>query len=207
MNKEEKTEKIIVELKKLFPKTQIALNYNTWYELFVAVVLSAQTTDRQVNIVTNDLFKTYRGFEDYLKTPLGEFQNDIKRIGLYKGKAKNIKASFDIIHKDYNDKLPRPMDELIKLPGVGRKTANVLLNNIYHVNEGIAVDTHVHRLSNLFGLSNQRDPNKIEKDLMKIVPKSEWGNFTYRMIDYGRAYCTTRCKHTDCPLRRFIVLK
>ncbi len=204
VTKEKKVKNIITELKKLFPRTKIALNYSNPWELFVAVVLSAQTTDKQVNIVTADLFKKYRTLNDYVKTPLEEFQNDIKRIGLYKGKGKNIKASAEILNKDYAGRLPDSMEELVKLPGVGRKTANILLSNIYGKSEGIAVDTHVKRLSKLFGLSNNDNPNKIEKDLVEIVPKSEWGDFTYRMIDYGRAYCTARCKHTDCPLREFI---
>lgn len=199
-----RAKKIISELKKLFPKTKIALNYSSPIELFISVVLSAQTTDKQVNIVTADLFKKYRTLEDYLNTPLTEFEQDIKRIGLYKGKAKNIKATLEIISKQYGGKIPDSMQKLVELPGVGRKTANVLLNDIYNKQEGIAVDTHVKRLSRLFGLSNQTDPNKIEKDLMEIVLKNEWGNFTYRMIDYGRAYCKANCKHTDCPLRSFI---
>ena len=199
-----KTEAIINELKRLFPKTKIALNYSTPIELLVAVVLSAQTTDKQVNVVTADLFKKYKTLNDYLKIPLSEFEQDVKRIGLYRGKAKNIKTALGIVSKEYKGKLPDSMSKLIELPGVGRKTANVLLFNIYGKEEGIAVDTHVRRLSNLFGLSNQTDPNKIERDLMGIVPKNEWGNFTYRMIDYGRVYCPARCKHTDCPLREFI---
>ncbi len=195
---------IIKVLKKLFPKTKIALNYSTPIELFVAVVLSAQTTDKQVNVVTKDLFKKYQSLDDYVKTPLEEFQNDIKRIGLYKAKAKNIKSALEMVKNQYGGKLPDSMGKLIELPGVGRKTANVLLFNIYDKQEGIAVDTHVKRLSKLFGLTKNDDPNKIEQDLIGIVPKNEWGNFTYRMIDYGRAYCTARCKHTNCPLKKFI---
>lgn len=205
MNKKQKVSLLIKTLKKLFPTTKIALNYSTPIELFVAVVLSAQTTDKQVNVVTADLFKKYRTLNDYLRTPLPEFEQDIKRIGLYKGKAKNIKAALEIIVKDYNGKLPDSMSKLVELPGVGRKTANVLLFNIYGKQEGIAVDTHVRRLSKLFGLTKNDDTNKIEQDLIEIVPKNEWGNFTYRMIDYGRAYCPARCKHEICPLRNFIV--
>lgn len=205
MNKEQKAEKIIKELKKLFPTTKIALKYKTPADLFVAVILSAQTTDKQVNVVTSDLFKKYKSFKDYANVSLEEFQNDIKRIGIYKGKGKNIKSAAQIIEKEYNSRLPDSMDELIKLPGVGRKTANVLLGNIYGKSEGIAVDTHVKRLSKLFGLTDQTDPNKIEKGLMVILPQKEWYEFTYRMIDYGRAYCTARCKHISCPLRSFIV--
>lgn len=205
MGKQEKAKRIIVELKKLFPKTKIALNYSNPIELFVVVVLSAQTTDKQVNVVTEDLFKKYRTINDFVKTPLPEFEQDVKRIGLYRGKAKNIKAALEIINKEYNGKIPDSMERLVKLPGVGRKTANVLLYNIYNKSEGIAVDTHVKRLSKLFGLTNNEDPNKIEKDLMEIVPKKEWGEITYRMIDYGRKYCPARCKHTSCPLREFLV--
>ena len=204
MNKKTKTEEIIKLLKQLFPNPKIALNYSTPIELLIAVVLSAQTTDKQVNVVTKDLFKKYKTLNEYLKTPLPEFEQDIKRIGLYKGKAKNIKASLEIINKEYDGKIPDSMEELVKLPGVGRKTANVLLNNIYNKQDGIAVDTHVKRLTQLFGLTEQTDPDKIEKDLMEIVPKKDWGNFTYLMIDYGRAYCPARCKHLDCPLRKFI---
>ncbi|MBI2421044.1 MAG: endonuclease III [Candidatus Levybacteria bacterium] len=199
-----KAKKIISELKKLFPKTKIALNYSNPIELFVAVVLSAQTTDRQVNIVTADLFKKYQTIDDYTKTPLTEFEHDIKRIGLYKGKAKNIKTALEIVNKEYDGTLPDSMEKLINLPGVGRKTANVLLGNIYGKSEGIAVDTHVKRLSKLFGLTAQTDPNKIERDLMEIVPRKDWFIITYLLIDYGRKYCTARCKHEDCPLREFI---
>lgn len=204
MKKAEKILKIIKKLQSLFPKTKIALNYSSPIELFVAVVLSAQTTDKQVNIVTKDLFKKYKTLSVYLQTPLFEFENDIKRIGLYRGKAKNIKAALEIIDKNYNGKVPDSMEELVKLPGVGRKTANVLLYNIYGKTEGIAVDTHVRRLSQLFGLSNSGNPEKIEQDLMRIVPKKEWGEITYLLIDYGRTYCTARCKHLDCPLRKYI---
>lgn len=199
-----KAKTIINGLKKLFPTTKIALNFSNPIELFIAVVLSAQTTDKQVNVVTADLFKKYRTINDFVKTPLSEFEQDVKRIGLYRAKAKNIKTALEIIKNQYGDKLPDSMEQLIELPGVGRKTANVLLGNIYGKSEGIAVDTHVKRLSKLFGLTNQTDPNKIESDLMEIIPKKEWFEFTYRMIDYGRAYCPARCKHTACPLKKFI---
>lgn len=195
---------LVKDLKKLFPTTKIALNYSNPIELFVAVVLSAQTTDKQVNTVTADLFRKYKTINAYLQTPLSEFENDIKRIGLYKNKAKNIKVALEIIDKKYNGKIPDSMEELIKLPGVGRKTANVLLYSIYEKTEGIAVDTHVRRLSQLFGLSNSDNPEKIERDLMEIVPKKDWGEITYLLIDYGRRYCPARCKHIDCPLKNYI---
>jgi endonuclease III len=196
---------IISTLRNLFPQTKIALNYKTPIDLFVAVILSAQTTDKQVNNVTFDLFKKYQTIDDYINTPLSEFEKDIKSVGLYRGKAKNIKSVLEIINKEYEGKIPDSMENLIKLPGVGRKTANVLLYNIYGKSEGIAVDTHVKRLSRLFGLSKQTDPDKIEKDLMEIIPKIKWGEITYLLIDYGRAYCPAHCKHESCPLKDFIV--
>ena len=205
MTKLEKSQKILSELKKLFPNTKIALEYKTPIDLFVAVILSAQTTDKQVNIVTLNLFKKYQTINDYIKTPLSEFEKDIKSIGLYRGKAKNIKSALEIINKDYQSKIPDSMNELVKLPGVGRKTANVLLYNIYNKNKGIAVDTHVKRLAQLCGLSNSSNPDKIEKDLMEIVPKNDWGEVTYLLIDYGRTYCPARCKHINCPLKQFMV--
>ncbi len=205
MTRQQKIKEIISRLKKLFPDSKIALKYSSPWELFVAVVLSAQTTDKQVNVVTGDLFLKYKSLEDYINTPLEEFQNDIKRIGLYKNKGKNIKLSAEIVYKKYDGKLPDSMENLIKLPGVGRKTANVLLGNIYGKSEGIAVDTHVRRLSRLFGLSKHLDPDKIEKDLMEITPKKDWFLLTYLLIDYGRKYCTARCKHVDCPLKEYIV--
>src|SRR3990167_9773382 len=146
MSKQEKVKKIISRLEKLFPSSKIALDYSTPWELFVAVVLSAQTTDKQVNTVTRDLFARYKKLEDYVNTPLEKFQNDIKRIGLFRAKGKNIKLTADIVYKSYSGKLPDSMEKLLELPGVGRKTANVLLGNIYGKSEGIAVDTHVKRL-------------------------------------------------------------
>lgn len=199
-----KVKRILAELKKLFPNSKIALEYSSPWELFVAVVLSAQTTDKQVNIVTKDLFHKYKTLKDYINAPLEEFQNDIKRIGLYRGKGKNIKLTAEIVHEKYAGSLPDDMSKLLELPGVGRKTANVLLGNIYGIYEGIAVDTHVKRLSKLFGLSKHNDPGKIEKDLTEITPKEDWFLLTYLLIDYGRKYCTARCKHINCPLRNYI---
>ncbi len=205
MNKQDKAEKIISELKKLFPGVKIALNYETPLELLIAVILSAQAQDKQVNVITADLFKKYKTIKDYVNTPLSEFEQDVKRIGLYHAKAKNIKATVEIINKDYNGKVPDSMDKLIKLPGVGRKTANVVLYCIYGKTEGVAVDTHVRRLSQLFGLSNTDDVVKIERGLMEIVPKKDWGEIAYLFADYGRKYCTAFCKHTNCPLKKFII--
>lgn len=204
MTKEEKAQEINQKLKELYPEAKIELNYSSPLELLVAVVLSAQATDKQVNIVTSDLFKKYKSIEDYVNTPLEEFEKDINHIGLYKGKAKNIKATTQIIHEKYNDKIPDTMEDLISLPGVGRKTANIILGNAYGKIVGIAVDTHVTRLSQLFGFTIKKDPVKIEKDLMQLIPQKDWLEFSKRLILYGRYQCTARCKHTDCALKEFI---
>ena len=170
----------------------------------MAVVLSAQTTDKKVNEVTARLFEKYKTLDDYVKTKPQEFASDIKQIGLYRGKAKNILATAKIIKEKYGGEIPRTMEELVELHGVGRKTANIILSSAFNIAVGIAVDTHMRRLTRLFGLTKNNDPNKIEQDLMKIVPKKEWGQFNYRMVDYGRKYCSARCKHDACPLRKFI---
>lgn len=204
MSMEEKTKEIISELKKLFPKPHIALTYNSPFNLLVAVILSAQTTDKKVNETTPPLFAKYKTAEEYSHLSQSELEGYIKSIGLYKGKAKNILTTAKIIDEKYKGTLPKTMAEMIELPGVGRKTANVVLGIVYKVYVGIAVDTHVKRLSNLWGLTKNSDPEKIEKDLMEIIPKEDWPNFTYLVIDYGRSYCKANCKHTDCPLKRFI---
>lgn len=204
MTQKLKAEEIIKELKKLFPNVKIALNYSTPLELLIAVIMSAQSQDKQVNVITSDLFKKYKSIKDYVNTPLPEFEQDIKRIGLFRAKAKNIKAAVEIIDKEYGGIVPDSMEELLKLPGVGRKTANVVLYCIYGKTEGIAIDTHARRLSRLFGLTKTADVVKIEKDLMEIVPRKDWGEITYLFAEYGRQYCTARCKHTDCPLKNLI---
>lgn len=205
MTQTQKTQRIIKNLRILVPKPKIALEYSSPWELFVSVVLSAQTTDKKVNEVTKVLFKKYPTLENYLTVNDQELAKDIHQIGLNKGKAKNILASAKIIDRVYAGEIPDSMEQLIKLPGVGRKTANILLSNIYNKQEGIAVDTHVKRLAGLWGLTKQTDPNKIEQDLIKLVPKRDWKDFSYLLITYGRQYCPARCKHIDCPLREFLV--
>lgn len=196
--------KIIKALKKLFPSTKIALNYKNHWELFVAVVLSAQCTDKKVNEVTEKLFKKYRKLDDYVKAKQKDFEKDIHSTGFYRNKAKNILAAAKVLKEKFGGKMPKTMAEMTTLPGIGRKSANVILGNAYGVVEGIAVDTHVWRLSKKLGLTDNDDPVKIEQDLMKIVPKKEWFNFTYLLIDYGRKYCQAR-PHDDknCPLYKF----
>ncbi len=200
-----KARRIVGELKKLFPNAQMALKYSNNWELLVAVMLSAQCTDKQVNIVTEKLFKKYTTLGGYVKAKLVDFEKDIYSTGFYKSKAKNVLASAKIINEKYGGELPRTMNEMLELPGVARKTANVVLGNAYGVVEGIAVDTHVKRLVHVLGLSSEIDPKKIEYDLMRIVPQKDWFQITYLLIEYGRAYCTARKhNHSACPLTRII---
>ncbi len=200
-----KAQEICKELKVLYPNPKTPLNYTTPWELYVAVVLSAQQTDVGVNKVTATLFQKYKTLGDYQKVSLEEFDADIKSINFHKGKSKAIKQAAEIIHEKYDGKLPESMEELVALPFVGRKTANVILQEIFGKSEGIVVDTHVKRLANLFGLTKNSDPVKIEQDLIEIIPQEYWHDFALGLIYYGREYCTARCKHTECPLRRYII--
>lgn len=199
--------KIIVALKKLFPRANIALRYSNNWELLVAVMLSAQCTDKKVNEVTARLFKKYRALGDYVAARPREFEKDIYSTGFYRAKTKNILAAAKMVKNPppggFGGKIPKTMKEILTIPGVARKTANVVLGNAYGIVEGIAVDTHVRRLSKLLGLTNHTDPVKIERDLMQILPKKEWFSFTYRVIEYGRKYCVARRhKHEKCPLTK-----
>ncbi len=195
--------RILRELKKLFPNAKIVLKYSNPWELLVAVQLSAQCTDKMVNKVTEKLFKKYQRLEDYVRANPREFEKDIRSTGFYRNKAKNILASARMIEKKFRGKVPRPMEEILTLTGVARKTANVVLGNAYGVVEGIAVDTHVKRLARVLGLSAEKTPEKIERDLMAIIPKKEWFPLTYRLIEYGRKYCVARPHdHAQCPLSK-----
>ena len=187
---------IIQILKKLFPDAKMVLRYGTHWELLVAVILSAQCTDRRVNIVTEKLFKKYRKLEDYVRVQPKEFEKDIFSTGFYRNKTKNILAAAKMVKERFGGEISMNMDEILTIPGVARKTANVVLGNAYGIVEGIAVDTHVRRLSIKLGLTDYTDPNKIEQDLMKIVPKKDWFLFTYLIIEYGRNVCPAR-RH-DC---------
>lgn len=201
MKPEEKIKQILVHLKKEYPDAKVALDYNSPFELLVATVLSAQTTDAHVNKVTEGLFKKYRTISDYADAPLEMLQKDVSSVNFYKTKAKNIQNSARIIIDTFNSKVPDTMSDLITLPGVARKTANILLSNIYGINEGIAVDTHVKRLSFRLGLTKNEDPVRIEKDLMAITPKEEWGNMNHLLIFHGRRICQARKpNHKECVL-------
>ena len=199
-------EKINKELKKLYPQAKIALNFSNPWELLVAVILSAQTTDKKVNEITEKLFKKYKTIDDYAKANLKEFENDIKGVNYYKNKAKFILENAKIIKEKFGGKVPKTMEEMLQLKGVARKTANIVLSVAYGVYEGIAVDTHVKRLTRLLGLTKETKPEKIEKDLMEIIPKGEeWRDFPLRLIQYGREYCPAKKhNHKLCPLTKIL---
>jgi len=198
------------ELSRLFPDPKIALHYSNPWELAVAVQLSAQCTDKKVNEVTPALFKKYPTLDAYVragKTPAGirEFEKRIHQCGFYRAKTKNILGAAKIVKEKFHEELPRTMEEMVTIPGMGRKSANVVLGNAYGVVEGIAVDTHVKRLSRVIGLSRESDPVKIERDLMAIIPKKDWFRATYLLIDYGRKYCVARPHdHARCPLTKIL---
>lgn len=193
---------VVRELKKLFPEPEMALrHWKTNWELLVCVALSARTTDKQVNVVTEELFKKYTRLDDYIQATQKKFEQDIGSIGLYKSKAKNILAAARMLKDDFGGVVPQAIEDLVKLPGVGKKTANVVQNVAFGLTEGIAVDTHVHRLSRKFGLTSEDTPKKIEVDLMKILPKKEWRLITLRMIEYGREYSPAH-KKGDCVISK-----
>lgn len=205
-----RAEKILRALKKLLPHAKIVLKYRNNWELLVAVVLSAQCTDKKVNEVTEKLFKKYRTLGDYVKASVSRrtvkaFERDIRPTGFYRAKTKNILAAARVVKERFRGKLPKTMSEMLTIPGIGRKSANVILGNAYGVVAGIAVDTHVRRLARQWGLTTHTDPKKIERDLMQILPKKEWFKFTYYTIDYGRKYCEARPhKHEECPISKIL---
>lgn len=187
----------------MYPSIKSPLHHTHDYEFVFAVILSAQTTDKQVNIVTEKLFMKYPSLQSIADARVPSFQKNIASINLYKTKAKHIVKSAQILIDTYKGKVPQTLAELITLPGVGRKSANVIMSELWHKPEGIAVDTHVIRLAQKYGLSRHKDPIKIEIDLMKIIPKSEWDTFPLRLIQYGREHCPARCKKCPaCPLWR-----
>lgn len=198
-----KAAKIVRTLRKLFPHADMILRYSNPFQLLVAVELSAQCTDKQVNKVTATLFKKYKTLKDFLNANRKEFEQDIRSTGFYRNKAKNILGAARVLKDRFGGKLPKTMEEMLTIPGVGRKTANVILGNAYGIVEGIAVDTHVWRLSRVLGLSSKNNPEKIERDLMKIIPQKQWFAFTYQLIEYGRTYCVARRHdHENCPLSK-----
>jgi endonuclease-3 len=201
MTREQKVKEIIKRLAKVYPNPKTALNYKTPLDLLVATILSAQTTDKLVNSITPELFKKYKTAKDYANAPLSQLDKDIQKVNFHHNKAKSIIAAAKMIVEKYNGKVPNTMEELDSLPGVARKTANVVLGEAFHKAEGIVVDTHVKRLARKLGLTNETDPAKIEQDLMRIVPKKHWIDFPHLLILFGREYCPAKphaCE--NCPL-------
>jgi endonuclease-3 len=193
--------KITKILEKDFGDVKCALNFSTPFELLVAVILSAQCTDERVNKVTENVFKRYKNINDYAKADVLEFENCIRSTGFFRNKAKNIIRSAQLITDNYDGAVPQTMEELLVLPGVARKTANVVLGSAFGRVEGIAVDTHVIRIANLLRLTKYNDPVKIEKDLMKVVPKEYWIKFSFYIQTLGRRICRARSlDHSACPL-------
>ena len=200
---EKRVLRIIDLLEKEYLKVKTALKFSKPLELLVATILSAQCTDKQVNKVTKKLFKKYLSVEDYANVDLIELEKDIKSTGFYRSKAKYLKKSAQMIEVRYSKKVPKTMEELVELPGVARKTANIVLQNAFGIVVGVAVDTHVKRLSNKLGLTKNQDPNKIEIDLMRIVPKNKWMEISDLLIFHGREICKARKpKCLECVLNK-----
>jgi endonuclease-3 len=188
-------------LEKEYPEAKTALNFSTPYEMLFATIMSAQSTDATVNKVTTKLFSKYRTLEDYANADPQEFEADIKQTGFFRMKTKAIQGAARRLLDVYDGKLPDTMAEILTLPGVARKTANVVLGNVYGVVEGIAVDTHVGRLARRLGLTTETDPVKVERDLMRLIPRSKWMHITYLFIEHGRKVCKApvpRCE--ECVL-------
>jgi len=201
-----KAAKIFKVLADEYPEVTTALTHADPLQLLVATILSAQCTDARVNVVTKDLFKKYRKAVDYAKAKLPVFEGEIRSTGFYKNKAKNIIGAARMIEKEFGGKVPGTMEELVALPGVARKTANIVLFHAFGKNEGIAVDTHVKRLSGRIGLTRQKDPVKIEKDLMELFDRKNWGTLSNLLIAHGRKICDARrplC--SECPLNKLCV--
>ena len=194
---------IIKILRKEYPRSRTALGHDNPFHLLVSTILSAQCTDERVNKITPSLFKKYKTIADFAKVRQSKLEQDIRSTGFYKNKARNIIATSKKIVDEFKGRVPDTMDELVTLPGVARKTANIVLSSSFRKAEGIAVDTHVKRLSERLGLSREKDPKKIEKDLMEIIPKADWLDFNYILVDHGRAICMARkplCP--DCVIKK-----
>jgi endonuclease-3 len=201
MDKKKHIKEILRLLKKTIPEPKIALVYKSTFELLVATILSAQSTDVQVNKITKELFKKYRSIKAYAEAPLEELQQNVSSVNFYRNKGRNIQNCAKLIREKHKSRVPQSMRELIELPGIARKTANIILWGGFGIIDGIAVDTHVIRLSNRLGLTTHKDPVKIEQDLMSITPKKQWPIVSNTLILHGRAVCSARKpKHDECVL-------
>jgi endonuclease-3 len=193
---------VVRYLRREYPDAGCSLDFRTPLELLVATVLSAQCTDQRVNQVTPGLFRKYHDAAAFARAPLAELEEAIRSTGFYRNKANSIQAACRVLVERYGGQVPREMDSLVELPGVGRKTANVILGTAFGIAAGIVVDTHVTRLSRRLGLTRQKDPVKIEQELMGLIPRREWVSFSHRLIRHGRVWCTARKPRCDgCPLR------
>jgi endonuclease III len=199
-----RTRKIIRLLKKTYPDAKCSLNHSNAFELLIATILSAQCTDARVNIVTQDLFRKYRKPEDYLKVSEKELQRDIRTTGFFRNKTKSIQGTAKVLTEEYSGKVPDTIEELLELPGVARKTANVVLGSAFGISSGVVVDTHVTRLSRRLGLTQQKTAEKIETDLIVLVPKKDWVIFSHLLIAHGRAICKARNPLCDqCIIEKY----
>ncbi|MBU1862506.1 MAG: endonuclease III [Candidatus Omnitrophica bacterium] len=197
-------QQILLELKKQYPKAKTVLTFSNAIEILVATILSAQCTDNQVNKVTQKLFKRYKKVEDYARADIKQFEQEIRSTGFYRNKARNIILAAKKIISDFDGEVPNTMSDLVSLPGVARKTANIVLINAFGKVEGIPVDTHVRRLSQRLAFSTFDDPVKIEQDLMKQVPQKDWGMVSYWIIEHGRAVCQARKPHCEeCAVGKY----
>lgn len=187
-----RTRDIIRRLKRAYPDAKCSLNHSNAFELLIATILSAQCTDDRVNIVTADLFRKYKKPEDYLKVSPRELEKDIQSTGFFRNKTKSIQGTSKLLMEEYGGEVPHTMDELLELPGVARKTANVVLGNAFEIKSGVVVDTHVTRLSHRLALTQQKTAEKIEQDLIPIVPKKDWVIFSHLLIWHGRKICKAR---------------
>lgn len=190
--KKQRALEILVRLQRLYPEAPCTLNYTTPVQLLVATILSAQCTDERVNLVTPELFRRFPDAPALASADLAELENLVRSTGFYRNKAKNIQAACQMIVTEFGGQVPQRMEELLKLPGVARKTANVVLAHAFGIHAGVTVDTHVKRLSQRLGLTKETDPIRIERDLMKLLPQPDWENWSIRLIYHGRAVCNAR---------------
>src|SRR5690348_13338292 len=194
---------VIRRLKRAYPDAKCSLNHSNPFELLIATILSAQSTDERVNIVTSDLFRKYKKPEDYLKVSPRELEQDIHSTGFFRNKTKSLQGTAKVLLEKYGGQVPHTMDELLELPGVARKTANVVLGNAFGIKAGVVVDTHVTRLSHRLNFTQEKTAEKIEQDLIPIVPKKDWVLFPHLMIYHGRKICKARGPLCDqCPVEK-----
>ncbi len=193
--------KVVRRLRRAYPEATCSLRFSNPVELLVATILSAQCTDERVNRVTEDLFSKYRSAADFARAPLRQLERDIQSTGFFRNKAKSIQGSCRTLIEQYEGEVPRQLEQLVELPGIGRKTANVVLGTAMDITSGVVVDTHVGRISRRLGLSEQKNAEKVEQDLMQRIPRREWIALSHRMIQHGRRCCTARKPDCDrCPL-------